>query len=340
MKVAILTFHNSPNNAGAVLQAWALQRTLEKLGHQACIIDYHREHCDMVPWWSFKSLGGLYYTLKRFPCEIVRQKCCNAFRRCSLKRVGTKHGGHVDFQGADAYIVGSDQVFNHRNNEMNPDFLLDFVPHGKKRIAYGASFGTDAFPDEYVQMLEKSLPKFDALSVREDSGSETVRRMAGVDAQVVLDPTLLHNAEEYRSLMAGVRCVTLLAEPYVFMYIIGRHPDAQRIALEKAREIGAKRIVVMTNGRAEWHLPQHGLLKRIHIFTPADFLSYISRAAYVVTNSFHGTAFSIIFNRPFASLRNGTSGDSRMTTLLNATNGGGLEAARHKSIAFLKEALS
>lgn len=340
MKVAILTFHNSPNNAGAVLQAWALQRTIEKLGHGACIIDYHREHGDMVPWWSFKSVCGLYYTLKRFPCEIIRQERCNTFRRRSLKLAGTKHGGRVDFQDADAYIVGSDQVFNPRNNEMNPDFLLDFVPHGKKRIAYGASFGTDAFSNEYVQMLEKNLPKFDALSVREDSGSETVRRIAGVDAQVVLDPTLLHNAEEYRPLIAEEEDAALSSEPYVFMYIIGGHPDARRIALEKARKIGARRIVVMTNGRAEWHLPQIGIFQRIHVYSPSDFLSLIANAAYVVTNSFHGTAFSIVFNRSFTSLRNGTYGDSRMTTLLNAANSGALEAARQKSVTFLKEALS
>lgn len=340
VKVAILTFHNSPNNAGAVLQAWALQRAVDRLGHNAQVIDYHRKHADYNKWWSFNSFGGLCYTLKRFPCEIIRQERCNAFRRCSLKLVGTKHGGCVDFQDADAYIVGSDQVFNPRNNEMIPDFLLDFVPHGKKRIAYGASFGTDAFPDEYMQMLGKSLPRFNALSVREDSGAETVKRIADVDAQVVLDPTLLHNAEEYRPLMEEERSVSLPLEPYVFMYIIGGHHDARRIALEKAMEIGAKRIVVMTNGRAEWHLPQLGIFRRIHVYSPSDFLAHIASAAYVVTNSFHGTAFSIVFNRPFISLRNGTPGDSRMTTLLTAVNGGGLETARRTSIAFLKEALS
>ena len=340
VKVAILTFHNSPNNAGAVLQAWALQRAIDRLGHNAQVIDYHRKYADYNKWWSFDSLGGLCYTLKRFPCEIIRQERCNAFRRCCLKLVGTKHGRCMDFKDADAYIVGSDQVFNPRNNEMNPDFLLDFVPHGKKRIAYGASFGTDAFPDEYMQMLEKNLPRFNALSVREYSGAETVKRIADIDAQVVLDPTLLHKAEEYRPLMEAERSVSPPNEPYVFMYIIGNHPDARLIALEKAREIGAKRIVVMTNGRAEWHLPQLGIFRRIHVYSPSDFLAHIASAAYVVTNSFHGTAFSIVFNRPFVSLRNGTAGDNRMATLLNAKEGGTLDAMREKSISFLKKALS
>ncbi|MGN0854432.1 MAG: polysaccharide pyruvyl transferase family protein [Kiritimatiellia bacterium] len=340
MKVAILTFHNSPNNAGAVLQAWALQREVEKLGHEAVIIDYRRERGDRDKWWGFGSLHGIYYTVKRFPNELMRKMRCDAFRRRHLNLTPAQYGDCVSYRNADAYIVGSDQVFNPLHNEMNSAFLLDFVPHGKKRIAYGASLGTDAFPDEYMQMLEKSLPRFNALSVREDSGAETVKRIADVDAQVVLDPTLLHNAEEYWPLMEEERSASLPFEPYVFMYIIGRHHDARRIALEKACEIGAKRIVVMTNGRAEWHLPQFGIFRRIHVYSPSDFLAYITSAAYVVTNSFHGTAFSIIFNRPFTSLRNGTSGDSRMTTLLKAANGGGLDPARHKSIAFLKEALS
>ena len=168
----------------------------------------------------------------------------------------------------------------------------------------------------------------------------TIKNIAGIDSLVVLDPTLLFDADEYRPLMAGGRSASPSNEPYVFMYIIGNHPDARLIALEKAREIGAKRIVVMTNGRAEWHLPQLGTFRRIHVYSPSDFLAHIASAAYVVTNSFHGTAFSIVFNRHFLSLRNGTSGDSRMTTLLNAVNGGGLETVRHKSIAFLKESLS
>ena len=340
MKVAILTFHNSPNNAGTVLQAWALQRTVEKLGHVPVIIDCYRRRCDMVRWWNLASLRGVYYTLKRFPWEAMRIRKCNAFRRQNLNLEGTQYGGRVRYRNAEAFIVGSDQVFNPLNNECNPDFLLDFVPAGKKRIAYGASFGTDAFPDEYMQMLEKNLPRFNAFSVREYSGAETVKRIADVDAQVVLDPTLLHKAEEYRPLMEAERSVSLPSEPYVFMYIIGGHHDARRMALEKASEIGVKQIVVMTNGRAEWHLPQLGIFRRIHVYSPSDFLAHIASAAYVVTNSFHGTAFSIVFNRPFVSLRNGTAGDNRMATLLNAKEGGTLDAMREKSISFLKKALS
>lgn len=339
MTVAILTFHNSPNNAGAVLQTWALQRTIEKLGHEAVIIDYHRQRGDLVPWWSFKSLRQIYHTLKRVPWEMIRLRKCDRFRRRHLDLVGTQFGGRVAYRGADAYIVGSDQVFNPLHNEKNPDFLLDFVPSGKRRIAYGASFGTDKFDEDYCHLLGTSLPKFDALSVRETSGVEMVKRVAGMSACVVLDPTLLLASDEYTLLMSdALRRVP--AEPYVFLYLIGSHPDARRIALEKAKEVGATRIVVMTNSRAEWHWPQTGAFRRIHVFTPADFLSHISQAAYVVTNSFHGTAFSLIFKRHFTSLRNGTAGDDRMATLLRAVADGGFERLRVESVRFLQEALS
>ena len=339
MKVAILTFHNSPNNAGAVLQAWALQRTIEKLGHDVSIIDYYRQRGDLVPWWSFKTLRGLFYTFKRFPFEMMRILKCRKFRQRNLNLASAQYGGRIEYKDADAYIVGSDQVFNPIHNEMNPDFLLGFVPDGKKRISYGASFGTNMFPEEYVRMLKNLLPKFKALSVREQTGSETVKRIADFDAQVVLDPTLLLDGNEYQHLFVK-ELKHIPKDPYVFLYIIGSHSDARRIAEEKANEVGATNIIVMTNKRAEWHSPQTGKFRRIHVFTPADFLAHISNAAYVVTNSFHGTAFSIVFNRRFTVLKNGTPGDDRMVTLLKLAESQGLESHRINSIAFLKGALS
>ena len=339
MKVAILTFHNSPNNAGAVLQAWALQRTLEKLGHEVCVIDYHRKHGDMVPWWSFSTLRGIYYTFKRIPFELVRLYNCRQFCRNYLNLAGTQYGGHINYRDADAFIVGSDQVFNPHHNEMNPNFLLDFVPPGKKRIAYGASFGTDTFSGDYLTMLARHLPLFDALSVREETGEATIRRISGLEAKIVADPTFLLEASEYRSLLNAAK-VSLPRTPYVFVYIIGSHSEWRRVAEEIANELGATRIVILTNGRAEWHVPQLGLYRRIHVFTPADFLALISNATYVVTNSFHGTAFSIIFQRQFTSLKNNTAGDDRMNTLLTAAKAGLIGVYQRSSIAFLKEALS
>lgn len=339
MKVAILTFHNSPNNAGAVLQAWALQRAIEKLGHNASIVDYHRRKGDLAHWWSLKTLKGLFYTFKRFPLEMIRLWKCRNFRKRNLNLTGTQYGGRVSYKDSDAFIVGSDQVFNPTNNELNPDFLLDFVPSGKNRIAYGASFGTDKFPEEYVQMLKDLLPKFDALSVRETTGVETIKRIADIEAQVVLDPTLLLDGNEYQHLFVK-ELKHIPKDPYVFLYIIGSYSDARRIAEEKANEVGATNIIVMTNKRAEWHSPQTGKFRRIHVFTPADFLAHISNAAYVVTNSFHGTAFSIVFNRRFTVLKNGTPGDDRMVTLLKLAESQGLESHRINSIAFLKGALS
>ena len=339
MKVAILTLHNTPNNCGAVLQAYALQRVLEKMGHEAAIIDYYRERGDLKPWWSFSSVGGIYHTAKRLFVESLRLRKCRAFRCRHLNLTTAEYGGRVQYRGADAYITGSDQVFNPVHNENNPDFLLDFVPPGKRRIAYGASFGTDMFDDGYTSMLKASLPRFDALSVREEKGAETIRKLSGIPAQIVADPTLLLDADEYSPLMASAS-MRVPEGPYVFVYLIGNHHDAMRIAMEKAGETGARRILLMTNGRAEWHWPQFGMVRRVWVFTPADFLALISSAAHVVTNSFHGTAFSVIFSRSFTSLKNGTAGDARMETLLETLRSAGIEKYRASSIDFLKRALA
>ena len=339
MKVAIITFHNTPNNCGAVLQTYALQRTLEKMGHEAKIIDYYRELGDLKPWWSFSSVRGIYYTMKYMLWENIRLGKCRRFRLRHLNLTSAEYGGRVKYRDADAYITGSDQVFNPIHNEGNPDFLLDFVPAVKRRIAYGVSFGADEFDENYTQMLKNAIPRFDALSVREEKGAEIIKSLSGISAQVVADPTLLLDADEYRPLMADAE-VRIPCSPYVFMYLIGDHPDARRLALAKARELGAKRIFLMKNGRAEWHWPQFGVVQRLYVFTPADFLALIASAGYVVTNSFHGTAFSIIFNRQYTSLKNGTAGDARMATLLETLHLMGIEQYRASSIDFLKKALA
>lgn len=312
MKIAILTFHNSPNNAGAVLQAFALQRTLEKMGHDARLLDYHRERGDIVPWWSFSSLRGVYYTIRRLPLEFCRLRKCDAFRRRALSLIATQYGGRIGHTDADAYIVGSDQVFNPIHNECNPSFLLDFVPLGKKRIAYGVSFGTTRFSNEYRVSMSTHLPHFTAISVREKEGMQIVKEIANRGATLVCDPTLLLNASEYDAFKSNAaECC-----PYGFVYLIGNSPNARKIAAQIAERMGIERVLVCTNRRAEWHCPRHGIFREKYVYAPDDFLQYISHAAFVVTNSFHGTAFSILYQRPFFTLMNGTAGDSRMQTML------------------------
>lgn len=315
MKIAILTFHNSPNNAGAVLQAFALQRTLEKMGHDARLLDYHRERGDIVPWWSFSSVRGAYYTIRRLPLEFCRLRKCDAFRRRALSLIATQYGGRIEHTDADAYIVGSDQVFNPIHNEGNPNFLLDFVPEGKRRIAYGASFGTTRFTDEYRALMQMHLPQFDNISVREAEGVGIVRDVAKRDATLVCDPTLLLDVVEYERF----ECPRRRAErtPYGFVYLIGNPPQARRIAAQVAERMGVGRVLVCTNRRAEWHWPRHGIFREKYVYAPDDFLRYVSEAAFIVTNSFHGTAFSILYQRPFFTLMNGTDGDLRMQTMLD-----------------------
>jgi len=216
----------------------------------------------------------------------------------------------VDDYGA--LVVGSDQIWYPGNNESGA-YLLDFAKN-VPRIAYAPSLGLDTIPDSFVDFYRNELQKFSALSVREKSGQELIKSLIGRDIPIVCDPTLLLDVEDYHPLETP----RLFERPYVCVYAMRKHPWMLSVARRIAKKKGLSILWIQGEEMVQWRF-RRGIYFR-PCTGPCEFLSYLRHAEYVITNSFHGMAFSLIYQKQFlvcanATLANGTN--SRMETLLS-----------------------
>ena len=313
MKTGILTFSNALN-PGAVLQAFSLYKALEERGNTSRLIDYHCEAIDAMHRQKrvFGSglrlkerIFGAVYNVVFFPRRI-------RYRRFVKKRMKSE-GPYTreTIAGADGvfdlYVTGSDQVFNLDLTGGDTAYYLDFAHSGKK-VSFAAGVGNIA-PGN-AQTIKQNLESFDGISVREKKGQEQLKALCGIDAEVVPDPVFLHTGEEWRKLLD---LKEKKGKGYVLLYQLYESPSLYKVAEIAAAKYGLKTVVVT---RA---LQTHHKVDRVvRNAGPREFLQLIAGADYVVTNSFHGTAFSIIFEKPFNTLIPGPSPE-RLTELLEAT---------------------
>lgn len=297
MKIEIITLHRI-TNFGSLLQTYATQHYIEKLGYKAEVLDFVPEGI------SFKRgiwpKGGSVWkkTIKFIPlflCNVAQFHMCNTFLKknihLSKKRYKSYEELVKDIPRADIYLSGSDQVWNTQNNNPTNDlqaYYLCFVPNDVRKIAYAGSFGKTEFTEEEKNKIHRWLCRYQAISVREDTAVETLKDL-GVVGQHVVDPTLLLSAEEWAKF-----CNKKAPNSgYVFVYNLNRNKLLESIAVKIAKQKGL-RIVNF----ADTFEFIKGAKNRLNN-TAIDFLNYISHADFVVTDSFHGTAFSLNFERQF-----------------------------------------
>lgn len=304
-RVGIMTFHFVPNY-GAIWQVWALQRFLELHGYDATVIDYRPRHViDGGRFWVPTSLARLranviiayqrYCAIRNLfgRRRVVREHFRDFERhwlRLTPRRYATLSELRKDPPQADALVCGSDQIWNPSPQFGFDDaYFLDFGSDGVRRISYAASFGRSQIESESAVRLKSLMARLDAISVREASGIE-ILKTAGFDGGVthVLDPTLLLDGDEYpRSPPA------LAQQPYIFSYVLrgsgGLAALQRQVAHEAALPVYAP--LNMHHGKRTADIEV--------LSTPEEWQGYIRGAAYVLTNSFHGTVFSILHRRQF-----------------------------------------
>lgn len=311
--IGTLTFHAS-DNYGAVLQAYALQRTLINLGYKTVIIDYRSE--GVLYWYRKPSLRiePSLSTLKAMIWHYMIRRKPKNFEKFRKKFLLTKTYNSNNLSDVcneiDAFIVGSDQVWNCDCTHEDYAYMLNFVPEDIPKVSYAASFGYTEVPDKFYIKTSSLLKRFDAITVREDRGYDLVKELTGGEAQVVLDPVLLLTRCEWGTLLSPIK------EKYVFVYQAEKQPTliqfAQRIAEQKGVKVYVVSAVLKgTIGRN---------IKSFSDCGPEEFLSLLSGADTVVTNSFHGTALSILFNKQFyvETLKHNNT-NSRLTSILTMT---------------------
>lgn len=318
MKIDIITLHRA-QNYGSVLQAFALQKQIEKLGHQAYILDYYPERYTnkgLLKRLKNKSsrfnnpLVLLIAKLLIYPSYLKKGIQFNKFMHyLNLEKpsFATNEEGMGRFTDADAYCAGSDQIWNsHWNEGVEKALFLDFVPKGKLCLSYAASIGLSDIPANEIDETKLLLDKLEFLSLREDKGVELVRELGRTDAVQCLDPTLLMSKEEW-SLYADD---SYKGKEYVLTYNLHHDPEIDKCA----KAIASKYHLQIRNISYNWHdIVRHGHLDWCP--TVEGFLGLIKNAKYVVADSFHATAFSIIFEKPFVVITPEVA-SSRLSSLL------------------------
>ena len=299
-KVGIITYHHV-DNLGAVLQAYALQYCLwDRWKIDATIINY----CGYPPNHSRRVTAGLKgLVLQGY--HAWKHLLFSQFRRQFLKTsvVYDRKTIHACTEEFDGFIAGSDQIWNYECSDWDDTYFLDFVPKGKKKYSYAASIGNYSFSEQERDRISDLLTDFQMISVREESAKKILQEIAATDIEVCPDPVFLLTSENWKKIMSPRLC----RQRYVFVYLIQDDVNVLHNTLKYAEEHRCK--VIINKKSPEFIL--HG--------SPQDFLSWIYYADCVFTNSFHGTAFSLVFDRPLCAdiqLKNGGT-NSRIQFILN-----------------------
>ena len=307
MKIGIVTFFCVPNY-GAMLQAYALWEFLKARGHEVEFVDYAFGNTQRIPLWKcfiFRHWSSCLHAIRKKLNMYVRFTITNfVVKFPRTRRLMNFDEALMIGKDFDAVIVGSDQMWNPAwcSGNYLPIVMLDFAGVGVKRISYAASFGTKEWRNEQnAREASQLLRKFDAISVREQSGVKLVQVLSGRDdAKWLLDPTLLHTAQFYQPLLSKS-----IQREYIFSYILDEWVKSEEICnvLETIKTVRGVSELRTDRTTVEGILaPISHVVGATGKVPVGEWLSLVSNANFVVTNSFHGTVFAVLFHKPFIAI--------------------------------------
>lgn len=307
------------SNYGGILQNYALQEVLRRAGHTPLTINVPvRDIKGGATWKDYvktiinlvsKTRGNYESPFLNPHVYAIKERELSFPQRNFIKKYISKVDVKIPFTSdleekypADIWIVGSDQVWRPWCSPNIRNYFFDFLHPKTSRMAYAASFGTDKWEisDELTPVVKDLVSRFSSVSVRENSGIGLCKEYLGVDASHVLDPTMLLKAEDYLALTSEKD-----------------YPEGKYMAtyiLDPSKE---KKDMVKKEGKCK-KLPEVkvGRMRKEGYDTIESWLAAIAHAEYVITDSFHGTVFSLIFHRPVKILKNGLRGNARLESLV------------------------
>lgn len=313
MRIGLATRHNALN-AGAILQAYALQTCLEEMGHLVEFIDADIPHNFNWRKYVAKSPIVLYnkwidsFNGWRYSKNPEWNKCLHKSPKHYISYKELESNPPI----YDIYIVGSDQVWNFFS-ELSPLYLLQFVPQNKRRIAYSASMGQCNVPKHLYTPLKFALSKFHAISLREDSGVSFVNKlMNNQTACKTVDPTLLINQKHYDKICVNPQ----VSGDFAVSYVLSQLDKQQCLNIIRwCKQIGMPTIN-LRNPATCIRLPA----TKNRIVTPYQWLGYIKKAKFIISGSFHATVFALIYHKPFVVVLpqalKAQGGNARINSLL------------------------
>lgn len=305
MKVGILTFHKSINY-GSVLQCWALRDILVKHGYDVEVIDYEPDSYHQQ--YAIYQKGHAKHNINVFFVShwIKRQNnLFTEFRERTLNLSKEKYKSSSNFSSLNKYdviICGSDQIWNLKALDCDPIYFLPFHTAGRK-VAYAVSINDATYKEaKATDDLRKAILDFNYLSEREKSGADKLEDFIDHQKKVdtCLDPTLLHKKADFDAIASD----RVEKEPYIFLYNVWSGHDGFEAASRLSKRLN---LPVYTGfmGRtlkSVVKVEKNGIKVEKKYTSPSDYISLIKNAEWVVTDSFHGTAFSLIFEKKFISV--------------------------------------
>lgn len=324
MVIRTITCHHEFNR-GAMLQAYALAYYLKSLGHDVQVIDYSPYYMPGKAKVNFKWVPDRYdyfgirtlFRLAKWRQNSYKQGQRNALEVFYKKYIPVTSGHYKTIEelrkdppAADIYIAGSDQIWNTTfPNGKDAAFYLDFG-NPQRKISYAASFATRGLVDGTEEFVKTQLKNFDAISVREQSGLNLLNSL-GFDGQVVVDPVFLLSGKQWDLFDKGE-----IKDKYILVYDFEpKRSDIKAIAKRLAALHGCK-IYTLTSPASFFSYADESFLTS----GPDMFVNLIKHARCVVSNSFHGTAFSMIYGRDFFVVGRKDGLNVRMQDLLNRYN--------------------
>lgn len=322
-RIGIITMHRL-YNYGSVLQAYALQCVIEKMGLDAEIIDYNYPN-------SFQYKRGIRPPINNWKTKIIRlmgnfhphNRVCRKFQEFWDKHFSLSsyfsdfEAIHSNRFSYDLCITGSDQVWNPTFTKGDTTFLLDFIGRNIPKVSYASSFSTTNLDDAYRPLYAKLLAQYKVISVRERGGVEIVKELTGKNAVVSVDPTLLLTASDWLRLAGTHKCKKPTKEKYLLLYVLSYtfnpSPYISELALSISERLSLPIIVI---GGKDPSVKENGLIYWIEDAGPAEFIQLFANATAVVTSSFHGTAFAVNFGKKVFSVVKKESPDDRISSFL------------------------
>lgn len=315
MKIKTITCHEVYNH-GASLQEYALLKFLENQGHESEAIhykpDYLSQHFNFWrvsnPKYEKNIFIKLLYLLAKFPFRykmLKRKKSFDAFSKKYIKTTTklyeTNEDLKLDLPKADAYICGSDQIWNSFfQNGKDPSFYLDFVPNEKLKISYAASFAIHKLDSNIKEFVKEKVSRITNISVRESSGKHILSDLGINEVTHVLDPVFLLDPTEWEKLCLD----SIIKEDYIFVYDFDGNSLIEEFVTEQKIKHGYKVVSVNENVKYANH--------NFYLDGPQTFLTLLSNAQFVVSNSFHAVAFSGIFKKQFTVFNRSEKINTRM----------------------------
>ena len=319
-KAALITCHNI-KNYGSVFQTYATTKIFKKYGYDITVIDYQRPGTDSRGFrkkilgeshLAQKPIIGKLFPLILAPSFSRMEKVFSKFLienvRLTRKTYLTENELIEDCPKADPYISGSDQIWNSDiNGRIEKPYYLSFASNEKKKISFASSFGKTELRNDEIKENKELLGRYNWLSTREESGVEIIEGL-GLHADAVLDPTFWLSRKEWDELAEPVKT----PKHYILVYQLHQNANMDQYIKEIQNEYGMPCLRI--------DLYYHYMIKAgKHIVcpTPGQVISLIRKADYVISDSFHMTAFSIIYNKLFLSIYSDNSFNDRIANILN-----------------------